>query len=205
MERNALCMTGLREIAWGRLVKRAGIFCLLPWLSSCGGSAATPTVPTPTPAPTPVRSVLTQGNFSMGAPDPDGTTYFRRVRFENAAAGALDTTVEWTYPSNTLWMYEADGECTVDQFASDACPDGACPCKFVVVSELSSPKPRVLSIANAGPGVRTLFVWNLGPREDACSYQAVLTSSGTGVGRSSTRTEPGSDIGAKRARPLAIR
>jgi len=43
------------------------------------------------------------------------------------------------------------------------------------------PKPRVLTVPNASPGARALFVWNLGPREEACSYQAVLTTTVAGL------------------------
>ena len=44
------------------------------------------------------------------------------------------------------------------------------------MSEATNPKPRVLTVSNASAGLRTLVIWNLGPREESCSYQSVLTS-----------------------------
>jgi hypothetical protein len=94
------------------------------WLASCGGGGGggTPVTPTATPTPGPVRTVVAQGSYSLSAPEADGTTFFRRTRFETTRVGAFEVTVDWTYASNTVWMYLADGECTADQFASDECP-----------------------------------------------------------------------------------
>lgn len=168
------------------------------WLASCGGgdSGTTPATPVATPTPAPVRSVVAQGNFSVSAPD-DHSTYFVRRRLETTKAGTLEVTVDWTYASNTLWMYLAEGECTSDQFASNDCPGPACACKFAVESEVESPKPRVLAVASAAAGVRTLVVWNLGPREDACSHQAVLTSAAAGASARPVIGEAGAVEGRK--------
>jgi hypothetical protein len=151
----------------------------LALLVACGGSSVTaPPTPVATPTPGPVRTVVAQGNLTVSAPSSH-YTYFKRALISTTAAGTLATTVDWTYPTNTLWMYMAEGECTADQFASDDCPGPACACKFSVESEADTPKPRVLTVPNASPGGRTLIIWNLGPTEEACSYQAVLTTTGT--------------------------
>jgi hypothetical protein len=113
----------------------------------------------------------------------------------------LEATVDWTYITNELWMYVSDGVCTADQFATDACPGAGCPCKFSVSSEAASPKPRVLRIANASAGTRTLIVWSQGPKEEAVSYQVVLTTTGL-AGAAATSPGNGSEGGGrKRARP----
>jgi hypothetical protein len=145
-------------------------------LAACGVDSSPTLQPTPTPTPAPVRSVVAAGSFTLRGPAPCGATYFRRVTIDTARAGVLEITVDWTYSTNTLWMYVAEGDCTSDQFAGSDCPGPACACRFSVVSEQVAPKPRVLTVPTAAPGMRALIVWNHGPREESCSYQAVLTS-----------------------------
>lgn len=67
------------------------------------------------------------------------------------------------------------------------------------MSETSAPKPRVLTVSSATAGARTIIVWNQGPREDACSYQATLTSA-VAVVSSTNHREQGSVGGRKRLR-----
>jgi hypothetical protein len=180
----------------------AFVAAVLASLGGCGGGengVTTPATPAPTPTPGPVRSVVSHGNFTISAPDRN-YTYFRRLIINTTATGTLDTTVDWTYPTNTLWMYMAEGECTADQFASDDCPGPACACKFSVESEVAAPKPRVLSVPNASQGQRTLVVWNLGPSDEACSYQAVLTTTvATLLGAARATVEP--ELVSKRIPP----
>jgi hypothetical protein len=143
--------------------------------------------------------VVAQGSLEIGAPDDD-FTYFDWVTFTTTAAGRLETTVNWTYASNTVFMYIAEGDCTGDKFANADCPGGpTCECRFSAQSETTGPKPRVLTVASAAPGLRTLIVWNLGPREEAVSYQAVLT---TGIGISAPLIEQSL---SHAGRPLAKR
>ena len=151
----------------------------LGWLGSCGGSGTPTTVATPTPAP--VRSVVGQGSFTIGAPDED-FTYYEYAVINTTSTGTLETTVNWTYPSNTVWMYMAEGDCTEDKFDNDDCPGGpTCACRFSVLSEVNTPKPRVLTVRNASPGMRTLIVWNLGPQEESCTYESALTTTVGGL------------------------
>jgi hypothetical protein len=144
---------------------------------SCGGEEArTPTGPvvTRTPAGS-ARTVVAQGGFSVYAPGNDLTS-FLYSQFTTNQTGDLEATIDWTDASDELWMYIAEGACTADQFETDACPGPECPCKFSASSEEAIPKPRVLKIASAGPGTRTLIIWSLRPKPDAVSYQVVLTS-----------------------------
>ncbi len=175
------------------------LVCTLTWLAACGGGGNGVTVsPTPvaTPTPGPVRTVVGQGSFALCAPT-HRYTYFSWATITTRASGTLDTTVDWTYATNTLFMYMADGECTGDQFASDDCPGPACACKFSVTSEAQTPKPRVLSVPNAAAGTRTLIVWNQGPTEESCSYQAVLTTTGA-TATATARGSAGLEVRAKR-------
>ncbi len=177
----------------GREARACALVLSLGWLAACGGGGNGVTNPGPvaTLTPAPVRSVVAQGNFTISAPDRDFTYFIRRV-ITTVSSGALETTVDWTHASNTVWMYLAEGECTVDQFASDACPGPACACRFSVTSEQATPKPRVLSVPNASAGTRALIVWNHGPRSESGSYQAVLTTTGaasTSTGQESAEAE----------------
>jgi hypothetical protein len=179
-----------------RSARGAVVVAAMAWIAGCGGGGDRVTNPPVTPTPGPVLSVVGQGNFTLSAPDEESSFFIRRV-FNTSASGVLETTVDWTYATNTLLMYLAEGECTSDQFASDDCPGPACACRFSVTSEQAAPKPRVLSLANASAGTRTLIVWNIGPREDAGSYQAVLTSAGVAL-KASSINESGAEMVAKR-------
>ena len=175
--------------------------CTSAWIAACGGGGndvTPPAVATPTPVPS--RYVVAQGNFTISSPDKD-FTYFVRRPINTTVIGKIDATVDWTYATNKLWMYVTEGDCTADQFATDDCPGPACPCRFSVTSEESGPKPRVLTLASASAGLRTLFVWNLGPQEEACSYQVVLTTP-AGAARAGAVREAGAEM-VKKRRPRA--
>jgi hypothetical protein len=162
---------------------------------ACGGGGSSNPTPVPTPTPAPVRTVVAQGSMQIGAPDDD-FTYYDYVTFNTSASGRLETTVNWTYPSNSVFMYVAEGDCTGDKFENDDCPGGpTCACRFSVMSEAVNPKPRVLTVSNASPGLHTLVLWNLGPREESCSYQAVLT---TGVGSVAPAGVQSASVGSAR-------
>ena len=173
------------------------------WLASCGDGGNTPPTPVATPTPAPVRTVVAQGSLAIEAPDEE-FSYFRYALISTTATGTLETTVNWTYSTNAVWMYVTEGDCTGDKFANLDCPGGpTCECTFSVVSETETPKPRVLTVSNASPGTRTLIVWNLGPQEESCSYQAVLTTSvagSTATGLQSAAVETGR--GRKLRRPV---
>jgi hypothetical protein len=145
---------------------------------SCGGDSKNPASATlVTTAPTP--RTIAQGSFALAAPTED-SVFFALVPITDSSAGTWEATVDWTLATNTLWMYVANGSCTVAQFASDDCPDtAACACQFTVRSEVATPKPRVLTIPGAAGGTRTLIVVNVGPREDTSSYTVRLTPSST--------------------------
>jgi hypothetical protein len=166
--------------SWARaFCKLAAIWLLALVLPGCGGGSGPTTPSTPTPAPVPVRTTVVQGVGTLAAPEANGNTHFGTVPFTTSSAGTVEATVDWTFPTNTVWMFIAMGSCSGQQFANVACPDGpGCPCQFATGSEASAPKPRVLTVSNAAAGPYTLIVWNLGPREESVSYQVVAIHCG---------------------------
>jgi hypothetical protein len=120
--------------------------------------------------PAPVRTVVGTGSEAVSL------NHFIMVPFTILGAGTLDATVDWTFPSDRLFMYIAQASCTVEQFAADVCPDdAACACRFAVRSESTFNKPRILTLANAPAGPYTLIVWNLGPKDESISFAISVT------------------------------
>ncbi len=171
-------------------------------LVACGGSETNPVSPTvpvspaPPPAP-PVPRLIQQGTVPMDAPTNDAFHFFL-TPITDGASGRWDATVDWSNEANTLWIWVADGVCTVDQFSSDACPlDAACPCRFVSRSEAPTPKPRVLSIPAAAGGTRTLIVANLGPGAETVQYRVTVTASNAGTAGSAQTASAAAATGSE--------
>jgi hypothetical protein len=135
-------------------------------LSACGGPTAPSSDPSPTPSPTAVQTVVMQASIDSLPVD-----YVAGQYFSTSAAGTLDVTVDWTFTEDTLYVWLAKGQCTFEQFGSDAC-------EYLTQSLAPRPKPGVLSVPGLAAGPYTLIVGNLGPRDESVSYQVVLTSTG---------------------------
>jgi len=165
-----------RRFRWA-LAGLAAVFTTIA-LVACGGSESNPVAPT-TPAAPPAPRVIQQGTFTLRAPEDDGY-FFGLATIPDGGAGRWEATVDWGSEANTLWMWVAEGACSADQFANEACPfDAACPCRFAIRSETATPKPRVLTIPSAAGGTRTLIIMNLGPREETGQYRVTLTGANT--------------------------
>jgi hypothetical protein len=150
----------------------AAIACLVV-AAGCGSDGGS----SPGPSPVATTRVVTEGSFTLGAPEED-LVYFTTVTASDTATGTWRATVDWTFATNTLWMYVANGACTAEQFAAPECPsEPSCACQFVVRSETAGPKPRVLTVQAAAGGTRTLVIMNLGPREESGTYQITVQSS----------------------------
>ena len=166
-------------------VTKVSVIALAVAIAACGGGSGSPSSPT-TPFSTVARVVQT-GTFDLDAPRT-GIFFFDLVTVTDPSRGKWEATVDWQSANNTLWMWVADGVCTADQFENSACPSSAaCPCKFSVVSQVATPKPRVLTIENASGGTRTLIVGNLGPSGEQAQYRVTLSGSGLQTTDGSTR------------------
>jgi hypothetical protein len=144
---------------------------LVAALLSCGDSAS-PTVTT-TPTPTP-RYVLPGRSFSGFQTDS-----WASIEVVVNQRGALDITVDWTYPDTWMYVYFGRTDCGWAQLYRRTCP-------FMLSSETKDPKPRILYTETLDPGTYYVFVYNV-PRHpstgtgsdntEAVSIQIGLTPS----------------------------
>lgn len=157
-----------------RRIAVAGMLCSTTLvLPACTDNPNGPEDPRPSPP-----QVLAEGPFTLDAPTEDSYHFGLVPNITNSVLGQWEATVNWTFDTNTLWMWVAEGTCTVAQFQLPECPlEAACPCQFVVRSQTAAPKPRLLSIANARGGTRTLIIANLGPREESGNFRVTLQPS----------------------------
>jgi len=196
-----------RRFQWA-LAGLAAVFATIV-LMACGGSETNPVSPTVpvSPAPPPAPRLIRQGSVPLAAPTDDSFHFFL-TPITDGASGRWDATVDWSNEANTLWIWVADGVCTVDQFSSDACPfDAACPCRFVSRSETATPKPRVLTIPGAAGGTRTLIFANLGPAAETVQYRVTLTGSSaaiSGSAQTASVAAAGSDAPMSAARKARL-
>jgi hypothetical protein len=143
----------------------------------------------PSPTPTPAAAVKTVvKEASIGSLPVD---FVAGQYFSTPATGTIDVTVNWTFAENTIYVWLAKGQCTFEQFDADTC-------QYVTQSLTSRPKPRILSVPGAAAGTYTLIVGNIGPQDEAVSYQVVLTSA-SGASASSMRSESDGPAGFLRA------
>ena len=133
-------------------------------LCACGGGGGVTPAPLPTPTPTPVPPprVVSQGSTGMEA------GMIGRTVFTTTLSGRLDATVNWTFVEDDVDVYVARGECTFEQFFADQCVEAG-------FSESETAKPEVVTVQGAAPGSYTLFIGNVGPRDESLSWQVVLT------------------------------
>jgi hypothetical protein len=79
--------------------------------------------------------------------------------------------VQWTFPSDIVWVDVAVGDCTYDQFVAGTC-------QFIVSNRAATSTPqKVLSIPAFPVGMtHTLFMDNRGPDNESISYEIDLVS-----------------------------
>jgi len=131
-----------------------------------------PPPPASPPPPPVVTSVVTQGAFSRLR-----ANFITDIPFTTTATGTLEVRVDWTFVDDHILVYVARGACSFQQLQSNQCT-------MVAQSEATLPKPRVLTIPGASAAAYVLWVGNLGPKEEALSYQVLLTTGGAATSAS---------------------
>jgi hypothetical protein len=145
--------------------------------AGCQSDSALPPVVVVTPQP--VRGVIAQTSFQNFETD-----VWISIELIVSQRGALDITVDWTFPDTWMYVYFGNTKCDYAQLASRACP-------FLISSETKDPKPRVLFTDKLEPGSYYLVLYNV-PRDpktgvgsdntEAVSLQIGLTVSAEGSG-----------------------
>jgi hypothetical protein len=149
----------------------AGGLLLVAGLFACGGSGndcgKNPTGPgcippvTVPPTTLPPPAVVSQGATTLAV------DFALRVPFTTTQAGRLDVTADWTFVTNDVDVYLMRGNCTFDQFNAAACD-------VATFSVSETAKPEKVRLTGAAAGSYTLFIGNVGPTDEAVSYQVVL-------------------------------
>lgn len=130
----------------------------------CGGSNSPTAVPAVTIPPAPASTVLAEGSRSnLGA-----NILLGLDPFTTNANGTLDVTVDWTFVTNNVQIYLADGPCSVEQFNSYDCA-------IAGRSESLTAKPERLQLTNLRAGTYSLLIDNRGPTVESVSFQIVFT------------------------------
>lgn len=128
----------------------------------CGGGSSSPSSPSAMTAATPqpcTQDVLFQGTGTIPAGLVQTLPLAADVPFR------LDVTLDWTFSSNPVGLYVAQGECTLTQFNARSC-------NFLLRLEPGA-KPQKGS-ANVVPGVTlNVMLSNFGTRDDAGALQIV--------------------------------
>jgi len=132
-------------------------------LGGCGGSDSPTNVPAVTTPPAPVSTVLAEGSRSNLGVNGE----LSLDPFMTPANGTLDVTVDWTFATNNVQIYLADGLCSVQDF-----PYG---CDFAGEAESLTAKPERLHLENLRAGTYTLIIVNPGPAVESVSFQIVFT------------------------------
>ncbi len=121
----------------------------------------------PLPSPTPPGAACTRTVVLA----PHGALAARTVAsepFSTGAAGRLEVTVDWTFPSSEIGVYVVSGSCSPEALAAGSCT-------LVLESGPSGAKPRrAVSTAVVAPGAYTLFVANDSARDESVALQVVL-------------------------------
>jgi len=152
---------GKRALAAGL----AGLTLVLQAVSlpSCGGGSSGPSA-LPTPRPTPTPCTQTEVGIATGAVPAESVA---GVDFTTMAAGRIDITLDWTFPTSPIGMYLFRANtCDFAQFNS---------CPFLIRSDPTAVKPRRASAENAPAGDYELIVVNFAERDESLAGRIVLS------------------------------
>jgi hypothetical protein len=140
-------------------------------LSGCGGGSSPTVTPTPTPIPTPRPPVVVLGDSWTAMPANSAGA----EGFDIASTGTIDATINYTYDDTVLAVWIAKGSCEFEQWLADACQ--------YVATSMAGSRPRRVSATGQSAGTYTLIIWNVGPREEALSFQVVFTAAASASGQ----------------------
>lgn len=107
------------------------------------------TTPTPVPLPPPpVRAVIATTSFTDFPPD-----VYLGIPIPLAQAGILDFTVDWTFANTYMLVAFGTQPCTFPELNANRCP-------FVIRTDGTTPKPRVVVTQNLATGNYFLYLYS---------------------------------------------
>ena len=121
--------------------------------------------PSATPAAACSQTILFQGNGGVAAGGAAGQDF----TVPATADTRLDVAADWSSPSSLIGVYVISGACGLDAF-------NARTCSFLLRSEPTSVKPRVLSASNVTPGTYTLVIATFTAFDESIAAQIVLSN-----------------------------
>jgi hypothetical protein len=138
---------------------RAGALALVVGLTACGGGGGSNSGPSnlPAPTPAPVRSVIGNFTFNLGAIDLSQPV---EVTVSGSGTGTVDATVQWTFASNDVDLYLTDRNCNATSIFNLG------NCNILARADSFTTKPEVIN-ARLGSGVYRLYIYNDGPGGEA--------------------------------------
>ena len=143
-----------RQTRSGRAVSALGALTLVIGLTACGGdSGSGPTTPPVTTPPPPVRQVIGNFTFSLGAVE---MTRPVEVTVSGSGTGTVDATVQWTFAANDVDLFLTDRNCGATSIFNLG------NCNILARADSFTIKPEVIS-TRLGAGVYRLYVYNDGP------------------------------------------
>jgi hypothetical protein len=138
-----------KRVGTGLLI--AAVAALLLPFAACNTSD-TPPYPVIEVTPLPVQAA--HGVIATGSQRNFASGVFVMYPIELTVGGVLDITVDWTFPSSWIYVYFGQTHCTYEDLAKRTCP-------FLISSETTKPKPRVLYTNTLAPGKYYLVLYNV--------------------------------------------
>jgi hypothetical protein len=87
----------------------------------------------------------------------------------SSADTRLDVAADWSSTASLIGVYVITSACSLDQFTARTCT-------FVIRSEPSSLKPRVLSASNVAPGAYTFVIADYSSFDESIAAQILLSN-----------------------------
>lgn len=149
---------------------RLAALSLVAVLPACGGGGGIvdpPPPPTPTPLP---PFVIFQSAFPPLQPG-----FFAFGDFTISAPGTVRATMDWTFPSNVMFLFVFSGTgCTEDDFIRFLDRGSSNVCVLLGSDVDSSTKPGLATFTATAAGGGRVFVLNLGPTGESGTVQITL-------------------------------
>ncbi len=149
-------------------------------------------VVTPQPPPPPTHGIIAStsfGNFQAGL--------WVGIPIQVPQRGVVDISVDWTFPDSWIYVYFGADVCGYNQLMQGQC-------KYVVASETTTPKPRLLNAGLLDAGTYYIYLYNVPPNWGAHTGSEHTESVSIQVGLTIATSSGRSDQAVRLGRPTFI-